>query len=123
MPFGRCWSGALLAFGSDAPVADANPFVGLHAALVRQRPTNLPAPAWHGEQRLTMAEAVYAYTLGAARAAGWDREIGSLTPGKLADLIVLDRDIFALAAQEAPGASIAETQVRMTVFSGEVVRG
>jgi predicted amidohydrolase YtcJ len=114
-------SGALLAFGSDAPVADANPFVGIHAAVVRQRPANLPAPAWHGEQRLTMAEAVYAYTLGAARAAGWDRAIGSLTPGKLGDLIMLDRDIFALAAQDDPGAAIAETKVRMTVFGGEVV--
>ena len=118
-------SGALLAFGSDGPVADVNPFVGLHAAVVRQRPANMPAnmpaPAWHGEQRLTMAEAVYAYTLGAARAAGWDNVIGSLTPGKLADLIVLDRDLFALAAQETPGAAIADAQVRMTVFGGEVV--
>jgi predicted amidohydrolase YtcJ len=114
-------SGALLAFGSDGPVADVNPFVGLHAAVVRQRPANLPAPAWHGEQRLTMAEAVYAYTLGAARAVGWDNVIGSLTPGKLADLIVLDRDLFALAAIDSPGAAIADTQVRMTVFGGEVV--
>ena len=69
----------------------------------------------------TMAEAVYAYTLGAARAAGWDHVIGSLTPDKLADLVVLDRDLFALAAQADPGAKIAETQVRMTVFGGEVV--
>ena len=118
-------SGALLAFGSDGPVADVNPFVGLHAAVVRQRPANMPAnmpaPAWHGEQRLTMAEAVYAYTLGAARAAGWGNVIGSLTPGKLADLIVLDRDLFALAAQETPGTAIAGAQVRMTVFGGEVV--
>ena len=58
---------------------------------------------------------------GAARAAGWDNVIGSLTPGKLADLIVLDRDLFALAAQNAPGAAIADAQVRMTVFGGEVV--
>ena len=114
-------TGALLAFGSDAPVADPNPFVGLHAAVVRQRPERLPGPAWHGEQRISMADAIYAYTMGAARAAGWEQVIGSLTPGKLADLIVLDRDLFALAAQEDPGAAIAETQVRMTVFGGEVV--
>ena len=88
-------SGALLVFGSDAPVADPNPFLGFHAALVRQRPERLAASPWYANERISLAETVYAYTLGAAHAAGWERMIGSLTPGKLADLIVVDRDLFA----------------------------
>ena len=68
-----------------------------------------------------MNEAIYAYTLGAACAAGWDTVIGSLTPGKLADLIVLDRDLFAIAQQEVSATAIAGAQVRMTLFGGEVV--
>ncbi len=114
-------SGALLVFGSDAPVADPNPFLGFHAALVRQRPERLPASPWYANERISLAETVYAYTLGAARAAGWERMIGSLTPGKLADLIVVDRDLFAVEAAGNVGREIADTQVEMTVFGGEIV--
>jgi predicted amidohydrolase YtcJ len=114
-------SGARVAFGSDAPVADPNPFLGFHAALTRQRPERMDRAPWYGDERITLAQTIFAYTLGAAQAAGWDKLIGTLNPGKMADLIVLDRDIFALEAQGIKGREIADTQVDMTLFGGEVV--
>jgi hypothetical protein len=114
-------SGALVAFGSDAPVADPNPFLGLHAALTRQRPERMGRDPWYGDERVTLEQAIFAYTLGAAKAVGWDKVIGSLTPGKLADLVVLDRNLFALEQAGITGREIADTQVVMTIFGGEVV--
>jgi predicted amidohydrolase YtcJ len=114
-------SGALVAFGSDAPVADPNPFLGFHAALTRQRPERMQRPPWHPAERVTLEQTIFAYTLGAARAGGWERMIGSLTPGKLADLIVLDRDLFALEQAGITGREVADTQVEMTLFGGEIV--
>ncbi len=114
-------SGALLAFGSDAPVADPSPFAGLHAAVVRQRIERLPAVPWYGHQRITLAEAIHAYTLGAAQAAGWQCEIGSLHVGKLADLVVVDRDLFSLSDDEVAGGAIAQAHAEMTVVDGEIV--
>src|SRR5690606_3548455 len=90
--------GTRLAFGSDAPVADPNPFLGIHAALVRRQPGD-PRGSWQPQESLPLEAALYAYTLGAAQSAGWDSTIGSLAPGKRADLIVLDRDIFELAQE------------------------
>jgi predicted amidohydrolase YtcJ len=114
-------SGALVAFGSDAPVADPNPFAGLHAALVRQRVERLPAPPWYGAERITLEQAIDAYTLSAARAAGWEETIGSITPGKRGDLIVVDRDLFALTAEEVGAGALASVTPSMTVFDGKVV--
>jgi hypothetical protein len=114
-------SGALLALGSDAPVADANPFLGIHAALFRQRPDRMNEPPWYGDERLTLPQAIYGYTLGAAHAVGWAQSIGSLQPGKRADLIVLDRDLFTLVEQGVTSREIADTQVLMTIFDGEIV--
>lgn len=114
-------SGVLVAFGSDAPVADPNPFLGIHAALTRQRPEQMHRPAWYPAERITLEQAIFAYTLGAARAAGWERMAGSLIPGKLADLVVLDRDLFALEQQGIHGRELADTRVEMTLFGGEVV--
>jgi predicted amidohydrolase YtcJ len=113
--------GTLLVFGSDAPVADPNPFLGLHAAVCRQRVERMPAAPWYGDERISLAEAIHAYTLGAAQAGGWEQVIGSITAGKRADLIVLDRDLFALEAAGVTGDEIAGAQVVMTVFDGEVV--
>jgi predicted amidohydrolase YtcJ len=102
-------------------VADPNPFLGIHSAVYRQRTERMPAPAWHAEQSISVAEAVYGYTMGAARAAGWEKAIGSLEVGKYADLVLLDRDLFAIEATGRRTTEIAETQVRMTIFGGEVV--
>ncbi len=114
-------SGALLALGSDAPVADPNPYLGFHAALVRQRPERAGQPSWHPEERIGLKETIYGYTKGAALAAGWADTIGSIEPGKRADLVVLDRDLFDLVQQNFQGREVADTQAVMTVFDGEIV--
>ncbi|HSN74109.1 MAG TPA: amidohydrolase [Anaerolineae bacterium] len=109
-------SGAVLALGSDCPVASPNPFWGIHAAVTRQRRDGTPAGGWYPEERLTVAEAVAGYTSGPAYASGQIGRLGSISPGKLADLVVLDRDIFAV-----PPSEIADTQAVLTVFDGAVV--
>ncbi len=110
-------SGATLAFGSDAPVEDFCPLRGIHAAVTRRRPNGFPGPdGWYPEQRLSVHEAVYAYTMGAAFAGGEEQIKGSLTPGKLADLVVLERDIFEIEPVE-----IASVKPTMTIFDGRVV--
>ena len=116
-PFRDLWdAGVTLAFGSDCPVADPNPMWGIHAAVTRQQRDGTPAGGWYPKQRLTVAEAVWAYSMGAAKVAGREDVLGSISPGRLADLIVLDRDIFAIDPME-----IADTQIVMTVFDGRLV--
>ncbi|RLC78634.1 MAG: amidohydrolase [Chloroflexi bacterium] len=112
-------TGALLVFGSDSPVEDFNPFVGIHAAVTRRCADGSPGPeGWYPEQRLTVEEAVRAYTLSAARAVGLEDRLGSLSPGKLADLVVLDRDIFECDPME-----IVKTEVEATMIGGRLVYG
>jgi predicted amidohydrolase YtcJ len=113
-------TGTRLAFGSDAPVADPNPFLGIHAALTRRQPGD-PRPSWQPQEALGLEEIIAAYTLGAAQAGGWEATIGSLTPGKRADLIVLDRDIFRLSQDTATVDDIASTKIMSTIFDGEIV--
>ena len=85
--------GVRLAFGSDAPVESPNPFKGLHAAVTRRRADGSPgSEGWFPEQRLTIEEALNAYTDGAAFAARMDHCLGRLSAGFLADLIVLEKD-------------------------------
>ena len=110
-------SGTVLAFGSDAPVEDIAPLVGIHAAVTRRRANGYPAPeGWYPEQRLTVHEALSAYTIGAAYASGEENTKGSLVPGKLADLVVLDRDLYQIDPME-----ILETQVVATMVGGRFV--
>ncbi|HEY54580.1 MAG TPA: amidohydrolase [Caldilineae bacterium] len=109
-------AGTTLAFGSDAPVASFNPWWGIHAAVTRQRGDGAPPGGWHPEQRLSVVEAVEAYTLGAARAIGQSHQQGRIAPGYLADFIVLDRDIFTCDPAE-----IRDVQVEMTILGGEIV--
>jgi predicted amidohydrolase YtcJ len=109
-------AGTTLAFGSDAPVASFNPWWGIHAAVTRQRGDGSPRGGWHPEQRLSVAEAVEAYTLGPAIATGQSHQQGRIAPGYLADFIVLDRDIFTCDPAE-----IRDTQVEMTILAGEIV--
>ncbi len=89
--------GAHLAFGSDAPVESPNPFWGLHTAVTRRRPDGSPsAEGWYPEQKLTLIEALSAYTLGAAYAANAEQRLGKLAKNFLADLIVLEQDIYSI---------------------------
>lgn len=110
-------AGTVLAFGSDAPVEDLNVMQGIHAAVTRRRADGSPGPeGWYPEQRLTVEEAVRAYTLGAAYASGEEALKGSLTPGKLADLAVLSQNIFEIAPL-----AILDTEVVATMLDGAFV--
>ncbi|HVP18253.1 MAG TPA: amidohydrolase family protein, partial [Spirochaetia bacterium] len=105
-------AGAALAFGSDCPVEIADPLAGIHAAATRRRADGSPGPdGWRPAQRLSVEQAVRGYTLGAAYAAGRERELGSIAPGKLADLTILDRDIFSIPPQEIRGTAVSATMV------------
>lgn len=105
-------SGARLAFGSDAPVEVFDPLVGLHAAVTRRRADGTPGPdGWYPEQRITIEEAIQAYTLGAAYAGGMEREIGSLEAGKYADLTVLSRDLTRIPGDEILGVKVERVMV------------
>lgn len=108
--------GAILTFGSDSPVEPLDPWAGIHAAVTRQRADGTPQGGWFPEERLTVEEAVRAYTWGNAFAAGETHLKGTLEEGKVADLIVIDRDIFQI-----PPAEILGTQVEMTILGGEIV--
>jgi predicted amidohydrolase YtcJ len=110
-------SGAHLAFGSDCPVETLDPLPGIHAAVTRRRHDGSPDPdGWIPAQRLSVTEAVHAYTLGAAHASGEAHLKGSLSPGKLADVTVLSRDIFAIEPME-----ILDSRVTTTIFDGRIV--
>jgi predicted amidohydrolase YtcJ len=109
-------AGATLAFGSDFPVESHLPLWGLYAALTRQDHEGRPEGGWYPSQRLTLDEAVSAFTRGAAFAAFQEAELGSLEPGKLADLTVLDRDPWALGPR-----ALLEAEVLWTLVGGEVV--
>ena len=94
-------AGAVLAFGSDAPVESPNPFWGLHAAVRRRRVDGTPGPqGWYPEQRLTVEEALQGFTQGAAYAAGMEDRLGRLAPGYLADLLALETDPFTCEAEQ-----------------------
>jgi predicted amidohydrolase YtcJ len=108
--------GTSLAFGSDAPVAPLNPMLGIYAAVMRQDEAGNPAGGWYPEERLTVAEAIEGYTMGPARLSGKADRLGSITPGKYADLVVLSQDLFAIDPEAIP-----ITTTWLTVFNGRVV--
>ncbi|MFN9460820.1 MAG: amidohydrolase [Acidobacteriota bacterium] len=111
-------AGVKFANGSDFPVEDPNPFYGLFAAVTRQDQKGFPAGGWMPDQRLTRAEALHSFTLGGAYAAFEEQEKGSLEPGKLADFLVLERDLMTVPELEIP-----TIRVRMTVLGGRTVFG
>ncbi len=105
-------SGALVVFGSDAPVERIDPLPGLHAAVTRRRADGRPGPdGWHPEQRLALWEAFYAFTGAAALTSGQSAHQGSIAPGKLADLTIFDRDPFSVPADALLGLGIDATMV------------
>jgi hypothetical protein len=98
-------SGAVLAFGSDCPVETPDPLAGIHAAVTRRRRDGSPGPeGWRPEQRLSVGQAVRAYTAGGAYACGREGDRGTVEAGKRADLTILDRDIFTIDPGEIPEA-------------------
>jgi predicted amidohydrolase YtcJ len=90
----------MLAFGSDAPVENPNPFWGIHAAVNRTRIDGSPCiEGWYPEERISFQQAVEAYTIGASFTAHKEKVLGKLENGFLADLIVLDQDPFKISRQ------------------------
>lgn len=100
-----------LALGSDFPVEKINPMLGLHAAVTRQDVKGWPAGGWYADQVLTREEALHGFTLGAAYAAFAENEVGSLEVDKFADLVILDRDIMTIPADDIPSVNVLATVV------------
>jgi hypothetical protein len=110
-------AGAVLAFGSDAPVESPNPFWGIHAAVTRRRADGIPGvDGWYPEQRLTLLEALRGFTGGAAYAAGMEDRLGKLAGGYLADLVVLNTDLLHCEVEQ-----IKDIQPMGTMVGGEWV--
>ncbi len=108
--------GATLAFGSDWPVAPLDPVMGIYAAATRQTLDGKNPDGWIPEQKITVAQAVHAYTMGSAFAEHQEKVKGSIEAGKLADLVELSDDIFTIPPQ-----AIRDTRVEMTIFDGKIV--
>ncbi|MDR2349588.1 MAG: amidohydrolase [Deltaproteobacteria bacterium] len=109
-------AGSILLNGSDAPIETPNPFHGIYAAMERKDLKGLPPGGYLPEERLTLTEALLSYTKWPARAAFAENRLGSISPSKLCDFTVLDRDIFDVS----PG-DIADTRPLLTVVGGEEV--
>lgn len=107
-------AGARLALGSDSPVETFDPLAGIHAAVTRQRRDGMPGDGWYPDQRLTVQEAIYGYTMGAAYAGYSEHELGSIEPGKLADLTVLSHDLTTI-----PPEDILNVKVEHVIVDGE----
>jgi predicted amidohydrolase YtcJ len=109
-------TGAIIPGGSDTPVEDANPILGIYAAVTRQDIKGNPPGGWHPEQRVSRDEAIKMFTSWGAWAAFEENYKGSIKPGYIADLIVLDRDISNCAPEDIPVAKVV-----MTFLNGELV--
>ncbi|HLU12302.1 MAG TPA: amidohydrolase, partial [Oceanobacillus sp.] len=106
--------GVVVALGSDAPYDTVGPLKGIHAAVTRQRADGSPgSEGWNPSARLTVDEALRGFTIAPAYAAGMEDRLGKLMPGYLADLVVLDRDLYAV-----PPSEILDIQVLATMVGG-----
>jgi predicted amidohydrolase YtcJ len=111
-------SGAVVAFGSDWSVSSANPLEELEVAVTRMGPNGETKEPFLPEERIDLRDALAAFTLNAAYVNFQDDRTGSIEPGKLADLIVLDRNLFAI-----PPEQISETRVLLTLLGGRPIYG
>ncbi|HET7322400.1 MAG TPA: amidohydrolase family protein [Longimicrobiaceae bacterium] len=109
-------SGVIIPNGSDFPVERVNPLYSFHAAVTRQDENDYPPGGWYPAQRMTREEALKAMTIWPAYAGFQEEELGSLSPGKYADFVVLDRDIMTVAPED-----ILDTHVLATYVGGEAV--
>jgi predicted amidohydrolase YtcJ len=109
-------AGAVIASGSDFPVEDANPMLGFYAAVTREDSAGNPRGGWMPRERMTREEALASFTRHAAFAGHAEALVGSIEPGKLADLVVLSRDIMRVSAR-----AILTTSVQQTIVGGEIV--
>ena len=109
-------AGARLAFGTDYPVEHINPLRGLYAAVTREFEDGGPEGGWLPEEKVSIEEAIRAYTLGSAFAEFEERRKGTLSPGKFADLIILSQDITHVSPPE-----LLRTDVLLTMVGGKIV--
>jgi len=109
-------TGVVVANGSDFPVEEPNPMLGLYAAITRQDREGRPPGGWFPDQRMTREEALASFTINAAYAAHAERDLGSLVPGKLADFVLLSDDVM-----QVPAPQILATRPLLTVVGGEIV--
>jgi predicted amidohydrolase YtcJ len=108
--------GVKLAAGSDWTVAPLDPLAGIHAAVTRRTPDGKHPEGWHPEQKVSLEEALQAYTVGGAYAEFAEATKGKIKEGFLADLVILDQNIF-----EMPPERIIEARVRTTIVGGRIV--
>ena len=109
-------SGGRLALGSDFPVEAVNPFFGIYAAVTRQDQKGWPAGGWYPDQKLTLAEAIRGFTSDAAYAAFEEGSRGTIETGKLADLTIVEGNLYSM-----PRSELFKVKVRYTVVGGEIV--
>ena len=110
--------GVTLAFGTDWPVAPLDPLQGLYAAVTRATLDGKNPDGWIPEEKITLPEAVEAYTMGAAFAEFQEKDKGSITPGKLADMVILSDNIFSTKPE-----AIRNAKVETTIVGGKVLYG
>ncbi len=108
--------GVHLAFGTDWNVAPLNPMLGIYAAVTRRTLDGKNPSGWVPEQKISVAETVQAYTMGSAYAEFQEKVKGSITPGKYADIVILDRDIFSIDPIQ-----IQDVKVVTTIAGGKIV--
>jgi predicted amidohydrolase YtcJ len=109
-------AGAILAMGSDMPVVEGSPFEGMYVGLTRIFDDGTPVGGWIPEEKLSIEELLEGYTYGAAFAEGREAELGTIEPGKLADVTVVDRDLLSATPEE-----VRKAKALMTVVGGRVV--
>jgi predicted amidohydrolase YtcJ len=109
-------TGVIIAGGSDFPVESVDPLLSFHAAVTRQDAKNWPAGGWRPQERMTREEALNHLTIWPAYAAFQERLVGSITPGKLADIVVLSDDIMTM-----PEEDILKAKVQLTIVGGKIV--
>ncbi len=105
-----------LSLGSDFPVVGLEPMCEIYGAITRQTFDGKPEGGWYPEQRIKLAEALKAYTWGSAYVEGCEQDFGTLEKGMLADIVVLDKNLFTVEPKD-----ILETKVVMTIMDGEIV--
>jgi len=104
-------TGVIIANGTDFPVEEVNPLLTFHAAVTRQDPAGAPPGGWFPEQKMTRQEALQSMTIWAAHAGFQESVMGSITPGKYADFVVLDRDIMRVSDSDILGARVLSTWI------------
>lgn len=109
-------SAGVIAIGSDCPVVDNNPFHEINRGITRLHDDQLPEGGWNPSQKLTLTELLKGYTIGSAYGISREEELGTLEPGKFADIVVIDCNLFAMDPME-----IRKASVLVTIMDGKIV--